>query len=980
MRKALALHASDDLVDAHKRPNEIDVLAHQSSTSALENELKHSELMMSGAMHELVVHPELPDTRPQDIVEDGRDGAKKGREDIELLTRKLQSLEENQRGRSGEDDYVFPDPIPVPQELPRTPEKVGPSLKDRFKMAGSRLKLVGAMGIKRSPRPLHEAASMGDVFDMNELMGGSDEEDSDSDSDSDSEKEEGGPKGSSMASMFAKARQPGSSKHDPNERNSKMQTPMHFAACHGHEEAISALLHRGADMNLQDKQGQTPLHFAAAYGRENIVASLLRLPQCDPTIRDNSLQTPLHVAIRLQQSSISKLLREHPSGDAAARMRDVEGRLPASLAPTRHGRALAVECDGVVASLKNVARRGGGEVLRHLLTHDDAQFVIGWHDEVGRGLIHYAACHGRSELCRLLLDPQFTSVEQIVAIASGTDARGFTPLHYAASWGHTESMAVLLDAADADNAPAYADARQQGFAASTAAAARMVNARDTAGRTALHCAAMEGRDEAVALLLLRGASVSAEDFAGQTPEDVACNGKILKLLASVHKPPDAPPLDNIDMLAQSVAQHRAKYREAARGTVEPRVFPIEDDTDMQMHRTDRTGPMPMLVDGVEMLVSTKSDGYIGAVHKSQHAQNAKEAAPSLPVPPPPPGAPPPADEVVVLGRAIRNRHHHKMGPAHLLRPAAVDETDAVCLASQLDENFVHDATAAVARDIATHMDGEVLLQTVEDSLARKLRAAIAHRRKLYGHTIQDTRSTFQAMDRDGNGTLELPEFRAALNRLGLGLSHTDVEQFAHIMTTHRHTVVEYDGFVQAMHRRHSTTNTKSLLQSEPEPELEGGSDGPAGLAAAALFAGAGEMHKIQAKKAAARRAAMGPVEAARESKAEQWLRDAIKVQRRTLPRRSVRATPGPGVPRATARAAADGKDGRREPDAPKVRSSDLPRVHGLEISEIVSSCGLEEAGGDLYLQAFQVLVDNNLPKPGTGVQSRPKAYNPMDFW
>ena len=42
--------------------------------------------------------------------------------------------------------------------------------------------------------------------------------------------------------------------------------------------------------------------------------------------------------------------------------------------------------------------------------------------------------------------------------------------------------------------------------------------------------------------------------------------------------------------------------------------------------------------------------------------------------------------------------------------------------------------------------------------------------------------------------------------------------------------------------------------------------------------------------------------------------------------------------------------------------------------------GLDEAGGDLYLQAFQVLVDNNLPKPGTGVKEEQKDYNPMDFW
>ena len=69
MGRALALRAADDLVDVHQRPNEIDVLAHESKASAVENELKHSEMMMSGAMHELVEHPELPDTRPQDIVE-----------------------------------------------------------------------------------------------------------------------------------------------------------------------------------------------------------------------------------------------------------------------------------------------------------------------------------------------------------------------------------------------------------------------------------------------------------------------------------------------------------------------------------------------------------------------------------------------------------------------------------------------------------------------------------------------------------------------------------------------------------------------------------------------------------------------------------------------------------------------------------------------------------------------------------------------
>lgn len=550
----LALAKGHAAGDAHA--NALDVLAHEPASASMANELQRSAMMMDGTM-QMVAHADLPETRPQDILNDGRDGAKQGREDIELLTRKLQGPEANERRHAGEDDYVFPDPVPVPQELPRTPEKVGPSLRDRFKGAGRRQALIGNIGIKRSPRPLHEAAAMGDVFDMNELMVDPEEEARkrrEALLEEEDEEDDNGEEGFSRKSIFAKD-SPLNGKHDPSEQNSNGQTPMHFAACHGHEEAISALLHRGADINVQDKQGQTPLHFAAAYGREAIVQALLRLPRTDPTIRDNSLQTPLHVAVRLQQLPLYRLLREHPSGDAAARMRDVEGRLPASLAPNRKGRALALECDDVVASIKNIARRGGSQALKDLLSRDDAQFVMGWHDEVGRQLIHYAACHGRPELCSLLLDPQYTSAsaEEVAAIASSVDKRGFTPLHYASSWGHVESMAVLLEATDMMKKPAYeksvkframADCpeglstletikwkRDNGIDqyVSTAAHARMVNSRDTAGRTALHCAAMEGREEAVSLLLLRGGDISSEDHAGQTPQDVACNGKILKV-------------------------------------------------------------------------------------------------------------------------------------------------------------------------------------------------------------------------------------------------------------------------------------------------------------------------------------------------------------------------------------------------------------------------------------------------------------------
>ena len=210
---------------------------------------------------------------------------------------------------------------------------------------------------------------------------------------------------------------------------------------------------------------KTALHFAAAFGHTDLVRSLALLPSCNTTARDASLQTPLHVAIRSQRRSAAQVLREHPSGDAAARMRDIEGRLPDSLAPTAAARAKAEECQLVFDQLKGVARHGGESVLRNLLENDDPHFVLGWKDEVSRGLIHYASCHGRPELCRLALDPRYSSASAVRESAAQKDGRGFTPLHYAASWGHTSTMAVLLDAVADDGA----------------AAARIVAASDTAG-------------------------------------------------------------------------------------------------------------------------------------------------------------------------------------------------------------------------------------------------------------------------------------------------------------------------------------------------------------------------------------------------------------------------------------------------------------------------------------------------------------------
>jgi hypothetical protein len=58
-----------------------------------------------------------------------------------------------------------------------------------------------------------------------------------------------------------------------------------------------------------------------------------------------------------------------------------------------------------------------------------------------------------------------------------------------------------------------------------------------------------------------------------------------------------------------------------------------------------------------------------------------------------------------------------------------------------------------------------------------LRQAMAHRnRKLYGKTVRDWAGVFKLIDRDGSGSVSQAEFKAAMRRMGLGLSDHQVEE------------------------------------------------------------------------------------------------------------------------------------------------------------------------------------------------------------
>jgi ankyrin repeat protein len=141
------------------------------------------------------------------------------------------------------------------------------------------------------------------------------------------------------------------------------------------------------------------------------------------------------------------------------------------------------------AELSEAAQAGDASRLRELLEHN--RDFADLPDDAGYTPLHYAAYFGHTDVARYL-------------IAIGADVSSISmdplrnqPLHAAATSGHPEISRVLLDAG--------AD----------------VNAEQSGQWTALHGAAQKGHVEVVSLLLERGARPEGRSYSGSTPLSLA---------------------------------------------------------------------------------------------------------------------------------------------------------------------------------------------------------------------------------------------------------------------------------------------------------------------------------------------------------------------------------------------------------------------------------------------------------------------------
>ena len=135
------------------------------------------------------------------------------------------------------------------------------------------------------------------------------------------------------------------------------------------------------------------------------------------------------------------------------------------------------------------------------------------------------------------------------------------------------------------------------------------------------------------------------------------------------------------------------------------------------------------------------------------------------------------------------------------------------------------------------------------NIIRIIHAALQNNRRLYGQTLKDVAGVFAAFDKDGSGTLDLPEVEMALNRLGCGLTGDQVEQLMTVLDKGGNGTLELSEFVGALETYASGDKRKQLTPAQQARRRFEAAQEAAQIAAAERQAAAARAAREKAVKA-----------------------------------------------------------------------------------------------------------------------------------